>query len=442
MHIVIAAQRRRPLDGARPEVDKGVMSDPILRFDVVIAGAGPAGATLALALAKAGLVVAIVDAEALETRLAPEFDGRAWAVAWGNVLQFKALGVADALEPHAQPVTHILVSEGPMPAAGAAPPRSVFLDFNSAEVSDETGGGPLAWMVENRHLRSALNTALEAAGVHAFAPARVVGLETDARAARFRLHDGRVLEAPLAVAADGRNSRLREAAGIGFHGWDYGQTGVVATVELDTPHQGVAHEYFMAGSALASLPLTDQRASLVWVEPTARGRALADASPEAFEAHLNRRFGPALGRAKLTGPRFSYPLGLRSADAMVGARLALVGDAAHSIHPIAGQGLNLGFKDVAALAEVVVDAQRLGEDIGSGLVLERYARWRRFDCAAFAVATDGFVRAYGSDTPLLKAVRGAVVGAMNRSQGLKRAMMLNAGGLLGDVPKLLRGQTL
>jgi 2-octaprenyl-6-methoxyphenol hydroxylase len=417
------------------------MSEPSLSFDVVIAGAGPAGATLALALARAGLKVAIVDAEALETRLAPEFDGRAWAVAWGNVLQFKALGIAEALEPHAQPVGKILVSEGPEPAAAAGPARPVFLEFDSAEVA-ELSGAPLAWMIENRHLRAALNSALEAAGVTAFAPARVTGLEADARSARVQLADGRVLEAALAVAADGKNSRLREAAGLGFNGWDYGQSGVVATVELDTPHEGVAHEYFMAGTALASLPLTEQRASLVWVERTDRAKALVAASPEAFEAHLNRRFGPGLGHGKLVGPRFSYPLGLRTADAMYADRLALIGDAAHSVHPIAGQGLNLGFKDVAALAEVIVDARRLGEDIGSGLVLERYARWRRFDSMAFAVATDGFVRAYGSDNPLLKAARTLVVGAMNQSRTLKRAMMLNAGGLLGDTPRLLKGEPL
>jgi 2-octaprenyl-6-methoxyphenol hydroxylase len=422
------------------------MSEQTLSFDVVIAGAGPAGATLALALAKAGLSVAIVDAETLDTRLAPQFDGRAWAIAWGNVLQLKALGVADTLEPDAQPVSRILVTEGPEPAAGAGPARPVFLEFNSADISDEIShkgsGAPLAWMVENRRLRAALNSALEAAGVQAFTPVRVTGLETDARSARLTLADGRVLEAALAVAADGKNSRLRQAAGIGVHGWDYGQSGVVATVDLDRPHEGVAHEYFMAGSALAALPLTNQRASLVWVEPTDRAKALVEASPEAFEAHLNRRFGEGLGHARLNGARFSYPLSLKSADAMTGDRLALIGDAAHAVHPIAGQGLNLGFKDVAALAEVVVDARRIGEDIGSGLVLDRYARWRRFDSAAFAVATDGFVRAYGSDNPLLKAARGLVVGAMNRSKPLKRAMMLNAGGLLGDTPKLLRGETL
>ena len=318
----------------------------------------------------------------------------------------------------------------------------MFLDFDAADAADEIGGAPLAWMVESRHLRAALNGALAAAGVSAFAPATVVALDTDARAARLTLADGRVLSAPLAVAADGKASFLRQAAGIGVRGWEYGQSGVVGTVDLDRPHAGVAHEYFMAGSALAALPLTGQRASLVWVEPTARAQALTEASPQAFEAHLNRRLGPALGRATLTGPRFSYPLGLRLADAMAGSRLALVGDAAHAVHPIAGQGLNLGFKDAAALAEVVADAARLGEDVGAGQVLARYARWRRFDSTAFAAATDGFVRAYGSDFPLLKAARGAVVAAMNRSRPLKRAMILNACGLLGDPPRLLRGMPL
>jgi 2-octaprenyl-6-methoxyphenol hydroxylase len=403
------------------------MSDPALSFDVVVTGAGPAGATLALALARSGLKVAIVDAEAIETRLAESFDGRAWAI---------------AMEPHAQTVSHIQVSEGPQPAAAQGPARAVFLDFDAADIGVETGGAPIAWMVENRHLRVAVNAGLEAAGVATFAPARVTGFEADARRARLTLADGRVLEAPLAVAADGKTSRLREAAGIGTRGWGYDQAGVVATVVLDQPHHGVAHEYFMAGSALAALPLTDQRASLVWVEPTARARSLSEASPAAFEAHLNRRFGPAIGHGKLTGPRFSYPLRIRLADAMTGRRLALVGDAAHSVHPIAGQGLNLGLKDVAALAEVVVEAMRLGEDIGATGTLDRYARWRRFDAAAFALVTDGFVRAYGSDTPLLKLARGAVVAAMNRSLPVKRTMMLAAGALLGDPPRLLQGKPL
>ncbi len=418
------------------------MAEQTPSFDVAIVGAGPAGATLALALRRAGLSVALLDAEPIEARLAESFDGRAWALVQANMLQFSALGIAEALEANGQPVSSILVTEGPTPSAAAAAPRPGFLRFNAADIGAETGGAPVALMVENRHLRAALNQGLEDAGVTLFAPARVQAVTPGSSRTCMQLADGRSLTAGVAVAADGRNSGLRSAAGIGVNGWSYGQTGVVGTVALAAPHGGVAHEFFMAGSALAVLPLTEQRASLVWVESKARGEALLASSPQAFEAHLNRRLGDTMGPATLIGPRFGYPLGLQIAEAMTGVRLALVGDAAHSIHPIAGQGLNLGLKDVAALAEVLVDARRRGEDIGSSLVLERYARWRRLDRAAFAWATDFFVRAYGSDTPWLRFARGAVTGAMNRLAPVKRLMMLEAGGFAGDTPRLLRGEAL
>ena len=411
-------------------------------FDVAVVGAGPAGAVLALALAKAGLHVAILDTEPLDTRLAEHFDGRAWAIAHANMLQLRALGVADALEAEGQSVGAILVTEGDRPSAASAPPRPGFLRFDGHDIAPETGDAPVALMVENRHLRTTLHQALEAAGVAAFAPARVEAVEPGPANARVRLADGRTLTAAVAVAADGRGSRLRSDAGIGVNGWSYGQMGVVGTVSLSAPHGGVAHEFFMGGSALAVLPLTDQRASLVWVEPLARGEALLAASSEAFEAHLNRRLGQTLAPAKLVGPRFGYPLGLQIAERMTADRLALVGDSAHSIHPIAGQGLNLGLKDAAALAEVLADARRRGEDIGSPGVLERYARWRRLDRAAFAWATEFFVRVYDSNTPLLRAARTRVTGAMNRFIPLKRLMMLEAGGLTGDTPKLMRGEAL
>ncbi len=416
--------------------------DPTLSFDVAIVGAGPAGAVLALALAKAGLSVAILDAERLDTRLAETFDGRAWAIAHGNMLQLRALGVAEALEVDGESVSAIVVTEGRQPSAGGSAPRPGFLRFDATDIGEETGAAPVALMVENRRFRATLNQALEAAGVTAFAPAQVQAVEPGPASARVRLADGRALTATVAVAADGKASRLRSDAGIGVNGWSYGQMGVVGTVALAAPHGGVAHEFFMGGSALAVLPLTDQRASLVWVEPKARGEALLAASPQAFEAHLNRRLGETLGPARLVAPRFGYPLGLQIAEQMTADRLALVGDAAHSIHPIAGQGLNLGMKDAAALAEVLADAKRCGEDIGSTVVLDRYARWRRMDRAAFALATDFFVRAYGSDTPLLKVARNAVTGAMNRLAPVKRFMMLEAAGFAGDTPRLLRGEAL
>ena len=418
------------------------MADPVMSFDVAVVGAGPAGAVLALALARAGLSVAILDAEPLDTRLAETFDGRAWAIAHGNMVQLRALGVAEALEADGQPVSAIVVTEGERPSAAARKPRPGFLRFDADQIGEETGGAPVALMVENRRFRATMNQALEDAGVTAFAPVKVEAMAPGPAQARLRLDDGRELTAAVTVAADGRNSSLRSGAGIAVNGWSYGQMGVVGTVELSGPHGGVAHEFFMAGSALAVLPLTGQRASLVWVEPKARGEALLAASPQAFEAHLNRRLGETLGPATLVAPRFGYALGLQIAEHMTADRLALVGDAAHSIHPIAGQGLNLGMKDAAALAEVLADARRCGEDIGSAVVLDRYARWRRMDRAAFAWATDFFVRAYGSDTPLLKLARNAVTGAMNRMAPVKRFMMLEAAGFAGDTPRLLRGEAL
>ena len=416
------------------------MDTPAQSFDVAVVGAGPVGAVLALALAKAGLSVAIFDAEPLDTRLAESFDGRAWAIAHANMLQLDALGVADALRAEGQLVGSILVTEGDAPSAAAARPRSGFLRFDQGDIGGDTGGAPVALMVENRHLRATLNQALEDAGVTAFAPAMVEAVEPGPADTQVRLADGRTLRAKVAVAADGRNSRLRTDAGIDVRGWSYGQMGVVGTVELPAPHGGVAQEFFMGAAALASLPWPGQRGSLVWVEPQARGEALLAASPQAFEAHLNRRLGDTLGPAKLVGPRFGYPLGLQIAERMTADRLALVGDSAHAIHPIAGQGLNLGLKDAAALAEVLADARRRGEDIGSPGVLERYARWRRLDRAAFAWATEFFVRVYGSNTTLLRLARTAVTGAMNRSAFVKRAMMLEAGGFSGEPPRLMRGE--
>jgi 2-octaprenyl-6-methoxyphenol hydroxylase len=297
-------------------------------------------------------------------------------------------------------------------------------------------------MIENRRIRAALTQAVTAAGIAVFAPARVATVETDARGARICLADGRVLTAPLVVGAEGRTSPVREAAGIRRFGWGYGQDGVVATVALERPHEGVAHELFMGTGALAILPLTDDRASLVWTEPRALARALVEASPEAFEAHLARRFGSALGAPKLIGPRFAYPLSLMLVDRVVASRTALVGDAAHVVHPIAGQGLNLGLKDAAALAEVLTDARKVGEDFGSALVLERYARWRRFDAAAMAVATDLFIHLFAPGDPVARTIRAAAMAVMNRAAPLRRLLMREAGAGLGELPRLLKGEPL
>jgi 2-octaprenyl-6-methoxyphenol hydroxylase len=287
-----------------------------------------------------------------------------------------------------------------------------------------------------------LAAAITAAGIDVLAPVQITDMAFDGPAARLTLADGRLARAPLAVAADGRNSGLRRAAKIGAVGWDYGQAGVVATVALERPHQGVAHEYFLPSGPFAILPLTEDRASLVWTEKTRTAQALMAASPQAFQAHLDRRFGAFLGSARVQGGRFNYPLALDLAERMVSPRLALVGDAAHGVHPIAGQGLNLGLKDIAALAQVLVEAMRLGEDIGSPFVLERYARWRRFDNVMLAAATDAFVRLFSNDDPVLRLARGAGMSLVNRIGPARRFFMQEAGGASGDLPRLLRGMAL
>ncbi|RAK67865.1 UbiH/UbiF/VisC/COQ6 family ubiquinone biosynthesis hydroxylase [Phenylobacterium kunshanense] len=410
--------------------------------DVIIAGAGVAGATLALGLAQGGLKPLLIDPVPFESQLAPTFDGRAWAIAYAAYRQWRALGLAEALDPHAQRIEQILVTDGRTPGAAAAAQTPFFLRFDSDEIADRSDGEPLGYLLENRHVRAAVADALAAAGVEVLAPARVASATFGARCAEVTLADGRVLRAPLVVGAEGRGSIIREQAGIGAIGWDYGQTGVVATVRLERPHEGVAHEYFLPGGPFAILPLTDNRASLVWTESAARGAALKSARPEMFQAHLERRFGDFLGDVQVEGPVFAYPLNLQLAERLAAPRVALLGDAAHGVHPIAGQGLNLGLKGSAALAETLVEAARLGEDIGSEVVLERYAAWRRFDTVMLSAGMDAFVHLFSNDNPLLRLGRGIGMAAVNRIAPARRFFMHEAGGAVGDLPKLLRGEAL
>lgn len=410
--------------------------------DVIVAGAGMAGATFALAAAHGGLKVAVIDPAPFDLQLAPTFDGRASAIAYSSLRQWRVLGLGQRLAPHASPIEHILVTDGRGAGAGAGPAWPVWLRFDAEEIAERAAGEPLGWMIENRRIRQALAETLADSPVRLIAPAAVVGVERDAGGAVARLADGRSLRAPLVVGAEGRASRVREAAGVGVVGWSYPRSGVVATVRLERPHQGVAHELFMPQGPLAILPLTDQRASLVWTEAHARARALHAASPEAFGAHLQRRFGDYVGRVVAHGPRFVYPLGLQLAETLAVERIALLGDAGHAIHPLAGQGLNLGLKDAAALAETLVEARRLGEDIGSLAVLDRYQRWRRFDNTAMALATDGFDRLFSTDNGLVRAVRDLGMAAVNRVAPARRFFMREAGGDLGELPRLLRGEPL
>ena len=410
--------------------------------DVIIAGAGIAGATLALALNQAGLKPVLIDPVVFDAQVAPTFDGRASAIAYAAFRQWRALGVGEALQPHAQRIEQILVTDGQTPGAASHGTGPFFLRFDSAEIADSSDGEPLGYLLENRHIRAALAQAVIEAGIEVLAPARVAGATFGPREAVVTLADGRTLRAPVAVGAEGRGSVIRTAAGIGAIGWDYPQTAVVATVRLGRPHGGVAHEYFLPGGPFAILPLTGERASLVWTESRARGAALKSARPEIFHAHLQRRFGDFLGEVSVEGPVFTYPLSLQLAERLVARRAALLGDAAHGIHPIAGQGLNLGLKGAAALAEVLVEAMRLGEDIGSEVVLERYAAWRRLDTVSISLAADAFVRLFSNDNPLLRLARGAGMAAVNRIGPARRFFMTEAGGAVGDLPRLLKGEAL
>ncbi len=327
--------------------------------DVIIAGAGMAGVTLALGLASGGLTAILVDPAPVEAQTALTFDGRASAISAAAFRQWRALGAAPHLAPHAQPIRQILVTDGRSPGRASPPPSSAWLRFDPAE-SDEADDDALGYMIENRHIRAGLAAAASEAGIEVLAPAQVVRLEVDTGRARAALADGRVLAAPLVIGADGKGSLIRRQSGVGAFGWDYRQAGVVATLALENDHQGVAYEHFLPSGPFAILPLTGNRASLVWTEKAGAGAALKSASPEAFEALLRRRFGPFLGEVTLEGPRFSYPLALQLAERLTAPRVALLGDAAHAIHPIAGQGLNMGLKDAAALAEVLVEAARPG----------------------------------------------------------------------------------
>lgn len=420
--------------------DPAVPPSRVLAPDVLIAGGGLAGATLALALKQAGLTPLVVDPQPPAETLAPTFDGRSTAVAFSTFRMLKALGMGEALTPHACRMDRILVTDGRRPGAASAPPSPAFLRFDADEIADRTDGEPLGYLIENRRIRLAQAGAMARAGVDLRAPARLVELNLERDGVTARLDDGTAVRAPLVVAADGRGSTVRAAAGINTVGWGYGQSGVVATVRLEHDHGNVAHEYFLPDGPFAILPLTDRRASLVWTESTRRAEALKAASDAAFLSHLRRRFGEFLGQVTVEGPRFVYPLSLELAEALTGPRAALVGDAAHGVHPVAGQGLNMGLKDVAALTEVLVEAARRGEDIGSSAVLDRYARWRRFDNVALAAGFDGFVRLFSNDLPPVRLARDLGMAVVNRVAPLRRAFMQEAGGAAGELPRLLRGE--
>jgi 2-octaprenyl-6-methoxyphenol hydroxylase len=403
--------------------------------DVLIVGGGLNGPALALALAQAGLGVAVIDAQPVRRRAGENFDGRAYALALASKRLLDGIGVWPGVAGEAQAIAAVKTGDG-LPGEGVLP---WVLHFPSAELEE----GPSGFMVEDRHLHAALLAAMErVAGLTLIPGTKVVAQETGGALARVSLDDGRMLTGRVLVGADGRGSGTAARAGIARAGLDYGQVALVAAIGHEKPHGGVAHQIFLPSGPLAVLPLTGNRSSIVWSEETAAARAIEALPDDAFLEVLRPRFGDFLGRIELLGGRYSYPLSLSLAERYAGQRLALVGDAAHGVHPIAGQGLNLGFRDVGAIAEVIVEAARRGEDIGAADVLARYQRWRRFDATAMALGMDGVNRLFATANPALRAARVAGMAAVNALPGLRRAFMREAAGLSGQVPRLLAGRGL
>jgi 2-octaprenyl-6-methoxyphenol hydroxylase len=402
-------------------------------LDVLIAGAGYVGLATAVAIATArpSLKIAVVDAAPAGVW---QKDGRASAIAAAACRMLEQLGCWQEIEPEAQAITEMIVTD----SRTADPVRPVFLTFGG-EVNP---GEPFAHMVANAVMNGALRRKAEVLGIDILEGVAVDGFETGPAHVSVKLADGIRLDAKLLIAADGVRSRLRDMAGIKTVHWDYGQSGIVCTVAHERPHHGRAEEHFLPAGPFATLPLKGNRSSIVWTERTEDAERLVREDDIVFESELEQRFGLKLGEIRVEGPRKAWPLGLTLARAFVAPRFALAGDAAHGIHPIAGQGLNLGFRDAAALAETIVEADRLGRDIGALDVLQQYERWRRFDTVQMGITTDVLNRLFSNDFGPLRALRDIGLGMVDRLPRMKDFFIGQASGLQPDAPRLLRGEAI
>jgi 2-octaprenyl-6-methoxyphenol hydroxylase len=401
--------------------------------EVVVGGAGFAGLALAIALRQVlgyPFTVTVADPALAHAR---SQDPRASAIAAAARRLFEAIGVWGAVAENAQPILDMVVTDSKLDDAV----RPAFLTFGG-EVEE---GEPFAHMIENRHLVDALAEKAKSLGVELRATP-VAGFAAGANSTEVQFADGESITARLLVGADGARSLIREQAGIATHGWNYDQCAIVTTVAHEREHNGRAEEHFLPAGPFAILPLTGRRCSIVWTETSGEADRIVALPDSEFHDELEKRFGLQLGDIEVVGPRRAFPLGLFTARTFIGERLALVGDAAHIIHPIAGQGLNMGLRDVAALAEAIADAARLGLDPGGPEVLERYQRWRRFDTMTMGVATDGLNRLFSNNSDALRLVRDIGLGLVERMPMLKRMFIREAAGFTGDVPKLLKGEAL
>ena len=425
--MVSSQKARAPLHGTH--------SQAAIHVDVAVVGAGTVGGTLACALAQNGIKTVVIDRVEPSTMVAPQFDGRASAIALSGRRMLQTIGVWPHLERQAGPIREIRVSDGN---------SLLFLHFDHADLGEE----PLGFMVENRHLRAAIAAEMRRhpGTLSVFTPTSVRNLTTDADTATLSLDDGRNVKANLIVSAEGRGSKLREWAGIAVTGWKYSQTAIVATIAHERPHDGIAHEHFLPAGPFAILPLRDDgekhRSSLVWTERADTAAQYMALPNDAFLMEIIDRVGGFLGELALVGPWFSHPLGMQFAARYSAGRMVLVGDAAHGIHPIAGQGLNLGLRDVAALTEIVVDSKQLGLDAAHPEGIARYERWRRSDNLLMAAVTDVLNRLFSNDIGPIRLGRDIGLAAVNRAPPLKRVFMRQAMGTVGDLPRLLRGETL
>jgi 2-octaprenyl-6-methoxyphenol hydroxylase len=415
---------------------KSKVTRDTIETEVLIIGGGLVGATLAIALGSAGLKVCVVDVADPIANLNSEFDGRVSAIAMASHRILKALDLWDTLDQNAAPILDIRVSDGD---------SLFFLHYDHRDTGDKAFG----YMVENRNLRKALLQRLKGLStVTLLAPASIASLNRNSHGVEATLVNGEKIRARLSVAADGRGSKTRDQAGIKVTNWSYNQSGIVCTVTHEKSHDFVANEHFLPAGPFAILPLKgekkhlEKRSSIVWTERADISPSIMALEDDLFKAELQKRFGTFLGPIEVVGPKWSYPLSLQYSHKTIETRLALVGDAAHAMHPIAGQGLNMGLRDVAALAEVIMDAHRLGLDFGDKIVLERYQRWRRFDNTLMLVMTDGLNRLFSNNIGPIKLARDIGMALVNKTPPIKKIFMRHAMCLVGNLPRLMRNQPL